>query len=378
MVKVSDILGFINKIAPPTLAESWDNPGLQVGNPTGEVNRIMVALDSSPPVIEAAIRSRCNLLVTHHPLIFKPLSSVSTATPHGKSIHDAIENKLSIIALHTNYDSADGGLNDLLAQKIGLLSCTPLQATWTQKLVKLVVYVPSEHLESVRSAMLPFAEKLGKYSDCSFAAKGLGTFTPLSGASPFVGKEGVFERVAEERLELLMDQDVMPKALKSLRLSHPYEEPAFDVYPLLNQGRSLGLGRIGRLSSPLPLEAYAARLAGILRSPGLRYVGEAAALVSKVALCSGSGASMIKAAKRAGADLLVTGDLKYHEARDAEDLEMAVIDAGHFPTEIIMVAAVAEQLKQMISEFGNENCEVVQCSSERDPFQICSPTNIPQ
>ncbi|OGT99993.1 MAG: Nif3-like dinuclear metal center hexameric protein [Geobacteraceae bacterium GWC2_48_7] len=372
MLKVSDILGFINKIAPPDLAESWDNPGLQVGNPVGEVNRIMVALDPSPPVIEAAITSHCNLLVTHHPLIFKPLSSISTATPHGKTIHDAIKNKLSIIALHTNYDIAEGGLNDVLAQKIGLFSCLPLQTTSTQQLIKLVIYVPTDHLHKVRGAMLPFAEKIGKYSDCSFAADGQGTFTPLSGAAPFIGSEGVLEQVAEERLELLVDRAVLSRALKKLHLSHPYEEPAFDIYPLLNEGRSLGLGRIGRLSSSLPLAAYAARLATILRAPGLRYVGEPATMITKVALCSGSGASLIKAAKRAGADLLITGDLKYHEARDAEDLGMAVIDAGHFPTEIIMVDAVAGQLKRMISESGDGDCEVMQCDSERDPFQFCS------
>lgn len=375
MLKVSDILGFINKIAPPGLAESWDNPGLQVGNPAEEVNRIMVALDPSPPVMETAIASRCNLLVTHHPLIFKPLSSISTATPQGKTIYNAIKNKLSVIALHTNYDIAEGGLNDLLAQKIGLLSCMPLRETSTQKLLKLVIYVPSEHIDKVRGAMLPFAEKMGRYSDCSFTAGGQGTFTPLSGAAPFIGREGVFEQVSEERLELLIDSDVLPGALKKLHLSHPYEEPAFDIYQLLNEGRSFGLGRVGRLSSPLPLAEYAARLATVLRAPGLRYIGEPATLISKVALCSGSGASLIKAAKRAGADLLVTGDLKYHEARDAEDIGMAVVDAGHFPTEIIMVDAVAEQLKRMISESGNEDCEVMQCDSEHDPFQICSPKN---
>jgi len=368
MLKVSDILGFINKIAPPALAESWDNPGLQVGHPAGEVNRIMVALDPAPPVLEEAFIRNCNLLITHHPLIFKPLSSISTATPHGKSIHEAIKNKVSVIALHTNYDIAEGGLNDLLAQKIGLSSCLPLQITATQELVKLVIYLPHDHLENLRNLMLPFAEKLGNYADCSFTAEGLGTFTPLSGATPFIGSKGVLEQVAEERLELLMDRDVLPKALKKLQAGHPYEEPAFDIYPLLNRGRNVGLGRIGRLSVPLPLSVYAAQLATILRAPGLRYVGEPAALISKVALCSGSGASMIRTAERAGADVLVTGDLKYHEARNAEDLGMAVIDAGHFSTEIIMVDAVATQLRQMLLQSGNDECEVISCKLERDPF----------
>lgn len=370
MLKVSDILGFINKIAPPGLAESWDNPGLQVGNPAEEVTRLMVALDPSPPVIEEAISKKCNLLVSHHPFIFKPLSSISTATSQGKNIHDVIKNNLSVLTLHTNYDIAEGGLNDLLAQKIGLSSTAPLQITSTQKLIKLVIYVPTDHLENVRSVMLPFVEKIGNYSDCSFTAGGHGTFTPLEGAEPFIGKQGMFEQVAEERLELLINHDVLPRALKKLHLAHPYEEPAFDIYPLLNEGRSLGLGRIGKLSSPLPLAVYAAQLATNLLAPGLRYVGHPQTMISKVALCSGSGASLIRTAKRAGADLLVTGDIKYHEAREAEDLGMSVIDAGHFPTEVIMVDAVAGQLKRMISEYGYGNCEVLQSDSERDPFKI--------
>jgi dinuclear metal center YbgI/SA1388 family protein len=368
--KVTDIAGIINKIAPPALAEAWDNPGLQVGDPAGEVSRIMVALDPTPTSVSAALAASCQLLITHHPLIFKPLKSISTGTPLGATIHRAISGGLSIISLHTNYDIASGGLNDLLADKIGLVSAIPLKVTTTCELIKLVLFVPVGHLEQVRSALFPFTAAQGNYRDCSFAAGGIGTFTPSEGAHPFIGEVGGLSEVPEERLEILLLRTQISHALKALRGVHPYEEPAFDLYPLLNEGEKLGLGRIGRLSAPIPLGEYAAQLRSILIAPSLRYVGDPATSISKVALCSGSGASLLREAARAGADVLVTGDVKYHEARDAEDLGIALIDAGHFPTEIIMVCEMAERLGGSMVAAGYKNCHVEACQTEKDPFRI--------
>ncbi len=358
-------------MAPPGLTETWDNSGLQVGDPTASISRIMVALDATPAVIESAISSACQLLITHHPLIFKPQKSISTATSQGKSIHAAIRGGLAIVSMHTNYDIATGGLNDVLAARLGLEACQPLQVTARQELVKLVVFVPEDHLERVRTALFFCAEQLGAYRDCSFAAPGEGTFTPQAGALPFIGTVGQLERVAERRLEFLTDRTSLPRAVKALLAAHPYQEPAFDIYPLLNEGSPLGLGRIGRLPAPVSLAEYAARIGADLRAPGLRYVGDPAMMVSKVALCSGSGASVMRTAARAGADLLVTGDVKYHEARDAEELGMAVIDAGHFPTEIIMVPAVSERLAGMLAAAGYQGCDVLACDLETEPFRYC-------
>ena len=330
----------------------------------------MVALDPTPAVIDSALNNSCQLLVTHHPLIFKPLKSVSTATALGSSLHKAIKGGLSIVSLHTNYDVASGGLNDLLAAKIGLSSSVPLRVTVTCELIKLVVFVPADHVEQVRSALFPFTAGQGHYRDCSFAAEGVGTFTPLEGAKPFIGKSDVLASVREDRLELLLEREQLPRALKALLAAHPYEEPAFDVYPLLNEGEKLGLGRIGRLSEPVKLAEYAARLKKVLSAPVLRYVGDPMATIVKVALCSGSGASLLREAARAGADVLVTGDVKYHEARDAEDLGLALIDAGHFPTEIIMVDEITERLGREIASAGYTDCQVVACRTELDPFRI--------
>ena len=368
--KVADIVGIINKIAPAELAEAWDNPGLQIGDPVAEVTRVMVALDPTPDVIDAAITASCQLLVTHHPLIFKPLKSVSAANPLGASIQAAIKGGVSIVTLHTNYDIADGGLNDVLAGKIGLSDSVPLRITSSAELVKLVVFVPVDHLEQLRSALFPFAATQGNYRDCSFAAGGTGTFTPLEGAEPYSGTVGVLSRVPEERLELLIPAPLVSRAVKALLAAHPYEEPAFDLYPLLNKGAKLGLGRVGRLPEQLTLAEYAERLKNILSAPSLRYVGDPNAMISKVALCSGSGASLLRDAVRVGADVLVTGDVKYHEARDAEECGLALIDAGHFPTEIIMVHEMAERLGRAFAAAEYTECVVEECRAEADPFRI--------
>ncbi|RII28102.1 MAG: Nif3-like dinuclear metal center hexameric protein [Geobacter sp.] len=370
--RLSEIAGIINKIAPPDLAESWDNSGLQLGDPSAEISRIMVALDPTPAVIDAALASSCQLLVTHHPLIFAPTKSISTATPQGRLIHAAIRGELAIISIHTSYDMAENGLNDLLSERLGLIDCLPLRPLARQELAKLVVFVPADHLEPVRTAMFPFAESLGAYRDCAFAASGEGTFTPLDGATPFIGTIGTLERVQEQRLEILINRAKLARAIKALMAVHPYQEPAFDIYPLLNEGNKPGLGRIGLLANPLLLADFAAQVGERLQTPALRYVGKPDAMIKKVALCSGSGASLLRDALRAGADCLVTGDVKYHEARDAEDLGIALIDAGHFPTEHIMVTAVSRQLQQMVTKAGFGGCEVIPCLAESDPFKYLS------
>jgi len=367
--KLSDIIGIINKIAPPALAEEWDNVGLQVGDPTAEVGRIMVALDPCPAAIEEAIHHSCHLLVTHHPLIFKPLKRISTADEAGKLIHRSISNRLAIASLHTNYDIADNGVNDLLAARLGLQGCRPLKVTARGELLKLVVFVPLSHQDALMDALLPYSGMPGTYADCSFRVSGLGTFTPLAGAHPFLGDVGKRETVEECRLEIMLRRSELQPALKALRGAHPYEEPAFDLIPLQNEGGVLGIGRIGELSSPVALEDFAGLVKERLGVSSLRLVGERGKRVSRVALCGGSGASLLRDAVRQGADLFVTGDIKYHEAREAESQGIAVIDAGHFATEKVMIEGLAAQL---VGELARRRLEVavMTCTGENDPFLV--------
>jgi dinuclear metal center YbgI/SA1388 family protein len=368
--KVSDILGIINKIAPPVLAEPWDNVGLQVGDPTAAVTRIMVALDPVPAAVDQAISASCQLLVTHHPLVFTPLKRISTADQTGALLHRAIRHGLAVIALHTNYDVAAGGLNDLLADRLGLAGSRPLKVTTRDELVKLTVFVPATHREQVLSALFRHGGGIGRYDQCSFRTAGEGTFRPLDGAEPFIGTVGSRETVAEERLELLLRRSAQGAAVKALLATHPYEEPAFDLVPLLNEGVPLGLGRIGELAGPVSLAEFAARVKECLGVSALRLTGDPTRQVRRVALCGGSGASLLHEAARQGAGVLVTGDVKYHDAREAEALNIALVDAGHFATERLMVAGVADRLRQELATRRLE-AEVLPCTAETDPFTLC-------
>lgn len=365
--KISDIVGIINKIAPFAIAEEWDNVGLQVGDPAALAERIMVALDPVPEAMDAAISAKCSLLLTHHPLIFHPLKKISLSDPHSALIARAIRSQLAVVSLHTNYDIAPGGLNDLLAERLGVLDCVPLKVTGSDDLVKLTVFVPTDHVERVHDALVPFSGFIGNYSDCSFRSTGTGTFKPLPGAQPFVGTVGTREYVEEVRLEVLLRRGETGAAVNAMLKAHPYEEPAFDLYPLRNRGEERGLGRVGRLASPMALGEFAAHVKERLAQPAVRVVGDPGRQVKKVALCGGSGASLIKDACFKGADVLVTGDIKYHEAREAEAAGLALVDAGHFATEHLMVQGLVKRLEMELADRGLV-AEVIACERENEPF----------
>lgn len=365
--KLSDIAGIINKSYPFHLAEDWDNVGIQLGTLTSEIRRILVALDPLPAVIDEALTQHCDLLVTHHPLIFSPLRQITSSTSTGSSIIQAIQGGLAHLAMHTNFDIAKDGLNDLLAARLELQGLKELKVSGHVELLKLVVFVPADQLEKVRHALFAHAEQLGNYRDCSFSAPGEGTFLPLDGAQPAIGSVGSLERVPEQRLELLVRRDRLAKAVRTLMAVHPYEEPAFDCYPLLNKSQTYGLGRIGHLATPQPLKEFAHTVGTRLGCRDIRIVGDHSRIIQTVALCSGSGTSLLREAARAGADLLLTGDVKYHDAREAETLGMALLDAGHFPTEQLMVSAVCDFLAQSCQAAGY-TVEVFGSHRETDPF----------
>jgi len=367
-LKISDIAGIINKKYPFDLAEDWDNVGLQLGDPRSEITRIMVALDPLPQVIDSALAMQCQLLVTHHPLIFSPLRQITASTSIGKSLLQAAQGGLALLAMHTNYDIAQDGLNDLLASRINLEHTCPLKITGRDELVKLVVFVPTEQLLSLREALLPYAESIGNYRDCSFSAAGEGTFLPLEGAQPAIGTVGRREIVAEHRLELLVRRVVLPKVIRVMTAAHPYQEPAYDCYPLLNETAPVGLGRIGTLTEPVTLSDWAVMVACQLGCEAIRYVGEPSRLIKKVAVCSGSGASLLRDSVRSGADVLLTGDVKYHDAREAEAQGLALVDAGHFATEAIMTESIRDFLDRSVTQAGH-NIEILHAENEQDPFK---------
>ncbi|NMC74678.1 MAG: Nif3-like dinuclear metal center hexameric protein [Geobacteraceae bacterium] len=366
--RITDIVEIVDCIAPFRLAEEWDNVGLQVGDPDATVAKIMVALDAGKEAVDAAIDSGCQLLLTHHPLLFHPQKKIDLREPTGALVAKAVQHSLNIVSLHTNFDIVSGGVNDLLAARLGLFSTTPLSVTSVESLVKLAVFVPKGHEEDVLQALFPFSGFLGNYSECSFQTSGTGTFKPLAGAAPFLGSIGTRQYAEETRIEVLLRAPDVAAARSSLLSAHPYEEPAIDLYPLMNEGRREGFGRIGDLPTAVSLECLADRLKDEFSLEGVRYVGEGCRNVQRIALCGGSGSSLVRCARKQGADVLVTGDVKYHEAREAQMLGLSLVDMGHFASEILMVEGCVARLKTELRDRGL-TAELVACKEERDPYR---------
>lgn len=368
-VKCQDICEAIEKWAPKYLAEDWDNVGLQVGDLRQSVARLLVALDVTPEVIRQAKELGVNMVVSHHPLLFRPLKNVCVGSTIGTIVTDVIKHDIAVYSAHTNLDSAKAGVNDLLAEKIGLGDLEILDTGYREKLVKLTVFVPVGYETALRIAMTEAgAGWIGNYSHCTFLSKGMGTFFPQEGTNPFVGTQGELEQVEEYRLETIVREKQVHKIIAAMLKVHPYEEVAYDIYPLLNTGTCFGLGRIGQLAEPLTVEALAHKLKADLRCSAIRVAGNLAQEVQQVALCGGSGASLIDKAKSAGADVYITGDLKYHEVQEAIAAGLTIIDAGHFATEQLIVPAIARYLKAYAQEQG-WNLEIY-TAEEREPFNF--------
>lgn len=353
--RVKDITSLLEKHYPLNLAEEWDNVGLQVGSMGREVAKAAVALELDHQVLDQAWQENVDLIITHHPLIFKAMKSIKVDSPVGSLIRKLIMADISLYAAHTNLDSASKGVNQMLAESVGLTEIEPLPlrtAGRHESLYKLVIYVPLTHVNEVREAISRAgAGFIGKYSDCTFRSSGIGTFKPGENADPFIGHAGHLEEVEEARLETICPQHLIKPVVDAMMQSHPYEEVAYDIYKLEKQGTLYSPGRRGRLPKAINLGSFAEQVQSQLGFPSLRMVGKADKLVQSVAVISGSGASYIP--EIAGqADVLITGDLKYHEARDAAALGLAVIDAGHQATEELVIQEVCRLLEKESSQAG--------------------------
>lgn len=366
--RIQDLVGLIKTLYPPALAEEWDNVGLQVGDPAAELHRVLVCLDPGEAALEAAAEVEAEAVLAHHPLIFQPLKSIVPSDETGRLAYRAIREGIAVVAAHTNLDRAARGLNHWLAQKLELQESKPLQLGGGD-LVKLIVFVPCGYEAQVAGALFAAgAGQIGHYDRCSFRSAGTGTFRPGPGTDPFLGRQGETESAREVRLETVLPRSSVARAVEKLIKAHPYEEVAYDLVSLENRREDVGLGRIGRLARETTLEAFAEGVKRALGTPHLRMVGEPDRPVAKVALCGGSGASVMGEALRQGADVLVTGDVKYHEARKAESRGLGVIDAGHFATEQLMVRGLAEAMRQEAQGRGLA-IEFIEMKGEKDPFQ---------
>ena len=341
---VRDVIAAVDGLAPFDLAESWDHVGLQVGAPGDEVHRVLVTLEVDDAALDEASRRGCDLLLVHHPLIFDPLARLSDDTEAGRLALRAARDGVAVIAAHTNLDKARGGIADVVAGMLGLKATAPLAPAAADSL-KLVGFVPADDADLVRKAMFAAgAGVIGEYEHCSWAVAGQATFFGREGTDPTVGVAGRDEAVGELRLEVIFPRRLRRRVTGAYVAAHPYEEPAFDVYPVENEVASLGLGRVGELPSAMRLAAFVAEAAAVLRLPSLRYAGDGERLVKRIAVLPGSGAEAIARGVAQIAEVLVTGDVKYHEARAAQAQGLALVDAPHGAVEQEAVVRWAESL----------------------------------
>lgn len=337
-----DVIALLEERFPPALAEEWDHSGLQVGTLAGHCRRAMVALDFDLSILPRL--PGVDLLVTHHPLLFRPVHSIRPETPLGQKLRALLTEDVACYTVHTPYDIAHGGLGEVLAGFLDLRGVRPLAPRGT--LLKLVVFVPMAHVEKVADAMFTAgAGKIGRYGRCSFRAQGTGSFLPEVGTRPYLGEVGKEERVAEVRLETVAPAERLPQVLRAMFQAHPYEEVAYDVYPLEGSPGLHGLGRVGELSGEAAGEDLAQKMAKATGASQVQTYGDLTRPVGRVALCGGSGGTLWPDALAAGAELYITGEIGYHDGLEAAEAGLAVVALGHRETERPFVGHVANILR---------------------------------
>ncbi|WP_075618106.1 Nif3-like dinuclear metal center hexameric protein [Paenisporosarcina indica] len=364
-----EIIQLFESWSPKSFALKDDSVGLQIGQLNRPITNVLVTLDVTMDVIQEAIDQNCQLILAHHPPIYRPLQNLRTDTPAGKMIELCIKHDIAVYAAHTNLDVAPGGVNDLLADALQLQQIKVLEETFAETLMKLVVFVPSTHGTRLREQLaLAGAGKIGAYDSCSFSSKGVGRFKPLDGAKPAIGNIHQLAEVEEEKIEVVFPSSEQSRILKAMYAHHPYEEVAFDLLALESKTKQQGIGRIGVLRHPLPLDSFAENVKNQLSVPFVRVVGDGGTEIRKVAVLGGDGNKYIQKAKRAGADVLVTGDMYFHTAQDAQAIGLSIVDPGHH-VESIMKKGVSIKMNQLC-ENQKYTCKFIPSSISTEPFRL--------
>ncbi|MCR4316691.1 MAG: Nif3-like dinuclear metal center hexameric protein [Planctomycetes bacterium] len=367
-IRLSEIVSFIEEFAPPKIAEEWDKGiGLTVGDFDAEVSKVLVALDVDFEILAEAESTRCELILTHHPLLFRAVRSVNSGTFEGRLIMELARKGIAHFAMHTNLDGADSGLCAKFAEFLGLTCARPMAKSSEDALRKLAVFVPKDHAENVRAAMCAAgAGVIGEYTDCSFRTEGTGTFRGSDASNPFLGKKGELESAEEFRLEVLVSESRVADVLKAMKTSHPYEEVAYDLFPLLNPGKAYGVGLVGELPEPVRAREIAEKVKAAFGLTALPYAGDLEREVRMVGLCTGSGGDLVEGAIQAGCDVYITGDVKYHQFDAARRAGMIVIDCGHYESEIYFLREVARTL----GEICPLDIEIIASTLDRNPRRM--------
>lgn len=367
--KGQTVIQYMEQLAPKHVAMEDDKIGLQLGTLQKEITGVLTALDVNEEVVDEAIALGANLIIAHHAIIYRPLRNLQSDTPMGKVYEKLIKHDIAVYVAHTNLDVTEGGMNDWMAEVLGIESSSSVEDIHTDNMYKLVVFVPKDHHQRVLDAVLNAgAGAIGNYSHCSFNIEGYGTFVPGEGTDPFIGKQGQLEKAEEIRIETIVPQSIRSKVIQAMLKSHPYEEVAYDLYPMDLKGRTFGLGRVGKLNEPVTLKQFVQRVKEKLDVPFVRVVGDLDRQIKKAAVIGGSGGRYWKAAMFRGADVLVTGDIDYHTAQDAQMAGLTLIDPGH-NAEKIMKSRVAAWLKEKLEE-GKYETKVFSSGVHTEPFNF--------
>ena len=368
MPTLGDITALLDEWYPPHTADDWDAVGLVCGDPDADVRRILLAVDPVTVVADEAIETGAQLVVTHHPLFLKGVHGVAATDPKGRVVHRLLGAGCGLFTAHTNADAPAGGVSESLALALGIVDPRPLEPQ-RREIDKFVVFAPVEAAEGIRAALVGAgAGTIGDYDSASFTSSGEGRFRPLEGARPAIGTVGEVETVDEVRIEVVAPRELRGRVHAQMRAAHPYEEPAYDIIELASEeARDAGSGRIGRLSEPIDLREFAARVASVLpeTAHGVRVAGDPDQRVETVALCGGAGDFLLDRARAAGADVYLTSDLRHHPASELrEHGAPALVDVAHWAAESTWLPVLAGRLTEALGD----TVEVRVSTTNTDPW----------
>ena len=348
---IQQLTDFLATLAPPAYQEGYDNAGLIVGHPATEITGALLSLDCTEEVVEEAVRRGCNVVVAHHPIVFKGLKRLNGKNYVERTVIAAIRANVALYAIHTNLDHVAHGVNAMIAERLGLANVRVL-APKRQLLMKLTFFVPIADTQVVLDAVFAAgAGQVGNYSECSFQSVGEGTFKPGNGTNPHLGQAGTLERVAEQRVEVLFPAHLEANIMRALRQAHPYEEVAHYLHLLENENQEVGAGAIGELPVPLPAAEFLGYLKEKMEVSVIKYTATTQPLIRRVAVCGGAGSFLLPQALGAGADAFVTADFKYHEFFDAENKVM-ICDIGHYESEVFTKQLLFNHISKKFDNFA--------------------------
>jgi dinuclear metal center YbgI/SA1388 family protein len=363
-MKLNDLVAHLHQLAPLDLAADWDNVGLLLGDADAEVQRVLTCLTVTPDVVAEAIDERTQLIVTHHPILFRAVKRLTTATTEGRMLLALAGAGVAVFSAHTAFDNAPGGINDMLAARLQLTDLGPLKSRQTQQF-KIIVFTPESDLAKVQAAMFAAgAGLIGHYTECSFRVSGTGTFFGTETTNPTVGQKGRREEVGEYRLEMICPPDRLDAVLSAMHDAHSYEEPAYDVYPLRPTMTQFGVGRSGRLPKPAALGKLAKTVQRVLAATTVQTVGDPTRMVEQVAIVCGAGGEMLPDALAAKADVILTGEMRFHDCLAAEARGIGVLLPGHYATERFGMEELAKRLQTQFPKV-----KVWPSRRERDPLR---------